>query len=55
MHTKPKVESKQMISTTNEMLTAKKCCNCNDREAEIFQISGDYCLQCWQETTHTEV
>jgi hypothetical protein len=31
----------------------KKCDNCKSGEAEIFQVNGDYCLQCWQELTHT--
>jgi hypothetical protein len=31
---------------------------CNDfkyKEAEIFQVNGDYCLHCWQEKTYPDV
>jgi len=35
---------------------AGSCCtNCKLKLAEIFQDAGDYCLQCWQEVTHTNV
>ena len=27
------------------------CQHCKARTAEIFQESGDYCLNCWQEKT----
>jgi hypothetical protein len=29
------------------------CDNCKSNAAEIFQVNGDYCLNCWQEITHT--
>jgi protein-arginine kinase activator protein McsA len=29
------------------------CHECQVRPAEIFQINGDYCLDCWQAITHT--
>ena len=29
------------------------CLECQVRPAEIFQINGEYCLDCWQEITHT--
>jgi hypothetical protein len=29
------------------------CKECQLRPAEIFQINGDYCLECWQIITHT--
>lgn len=29
------------------------CFHCHERIAEIFQVSGDYCLECWQTITHT--
>jgi len=30
-----------------------QCIQCQYRPAEIFQINGEYCLECWQEITHT--
>jgi hypothetical protein len=30
-----------------------RCVECLLRPAEIFQINGEYCLECWQEITHT--
>jgi len=29
------------------------CFHCHEKIAEIFQVSGDYCLECWQTITHT--
>jgi hypothetical protein len=29
------------------------CVRCKVRPAEIFQINGEYCLECWQTITHT--
>jgi hypothetical protein len=31
------------------------CESCSEKKAEIFQVTGDYCLQCWQEETHPNV
>ncbi len=31
------------------------CGLCSEKKAEIFQVTGDYCLQCWQEETHPNV
>lgn len=31
------------------------CEYCDIRPAEIFQVTGKYCLECWQELTHPEV
>ena len=28
------------------------CQHCKTRMAEIFQESGDYCINCWQEKTY---
>ena len=30
-----------------------RCIQCQVKPAEIFQINGEYCLECWQEITHT--
>ncbi|MBV9666943.1 MAG: hypothetical protein JO327_02305 [Nitrososphaeraceae archaeon] len=32
-----------------------RCDRCKDRLAEIFQVNGDYCLDCWQELTYPVV
>jgi hypothetical protein len=29
------------------------CSHCHEKPAEIFQVIGDYCLDCWQIITHT--
>ncbi len=29
------------------------CDHCEVKAAEIFQINGEYCLDCWQAITHT--
>jgi hypothetical protein len=29
------------------------CVECQVKPAEIFQINGEYCLECWQDITHT--
>jgi hypothetical protein len=29
------------------------CVHCKVKPAEIFQINGEYCLDCWQVITHT--
>ena len=29
------------------------CTNCLERPAEIFQVNGEFCLECWQTITHT--
>ena len=34
---------------------APLCDNCRYRAAEIFQVNGDYCLDCWQEKTYSDV
>ncbi|HEX7033501.1 MAG TPA: hypothetical protein VF172_10925 [Nitrososphaera sp.] len=31
------------------------CGHCGKQPAEIFQITGDYCIGCWQEVTHSRV
>jgi cytochrome c5 len=31
------------------------CGVCGKRNAEIFQITGDYCLECWQESTSPRI
>lgn len=29
------------------------CVHCKVKPAEIFQVNGEYCLDCWQTITHT--
>jgi len=31
------------------------CSRCEVKPAEIFQINGEYCLDCWQNITHTDL
>lgn len=38
-----------------EGLEELNCGFCSEEKAEIFQVTGDYCLQCWQEETHPNV
>jgi hypothetical protein len=28
---------------------------CSKKKAEIFQVTGNYCLCCWQQETHPDV
>jgi hypothetical protein len=32
--------------------SSNSCDNCHDKAADIFQVEGDYCLDCWQNLTH---
>lgn len=32
---------------------AQVCNRCKSKPAEIFQVNGEYCLECWQTITHT--
>lgn len=36
-----------------EITGADACIHCKVKPAEIFQINGEYCLECWQTITHT--
>lgn len=39
---------------TEEIAGEEITCNqCSKRPAEIFQVTGDYCIECWQAMTHT--
>ncbi len=29
-----------------------KCNVCNEKSADIFQVEGEYCLECWQKRTY---
>jgi hypothetical protein len=31
------------------------CWSCYEKKAEIFQVTGNYCLHCWQQETHPDV
>jgi hypothetical protein len=31
------------------------CQKCGKQAAEIFQVTGDFCLQCWQSETHPDI
>ncbi len=28
------------------------CDVCNEKSADIFQVEGEYCLECWQKRTY---
>lgn len=28
------------------------CNTCDNKPADIFQVEGDYCLDCWQKRTY---
>ena len=36
-----------------EMSERIACEHCNDKEAEIFTATGNYCVNCWQLITET--
>lgn len=44
---------------TNQKLVTgledQTCDYCSKKRAEIFQVTGRYCLDCWQEETHPNV
>ena len=42
------------IASSNEdnYDTVSSCNICDDKPADIFQIEGDYCLDCWQNLTY---
>jgi hypothetical protein len=44
-----------VLITMTDSNTAPLCNDCKYRVAEIFQVNGDYCLQCWQEKTYPDV
>jgi len=31
------------------------CIKCKTKTAHIFHDSGDYCLECWQHSTHPDI
>lgn len=38
-----------------ELKQEEPCDSCTVAAAEIFQVYGNYCLECWQARTHTNV
>ena len=50
-----KVGRNQMLipRNNNNNATSKLACNSCGERAEIFQDEGDYCVNCWQDRTHT--
>jgi len=38
-----------------EDLNELSCEWCSEKKAEIFQVTGNYCLHCWQQETHPDV
>ena len=31
------------------------CQECKIKLAEIFQVTGDFCLECWMKVTHPDI
>jgi thioredoxin-related protein len=48
------MNQKQLIMLEEEQ-DALNCEYCSQKKAEIFQATGYYRLQCWQEETHPNV
>ncbi|WP_266190249.1 hypothetical protein [Candidatus Nitrososphaera gargensis] len=44
-----------MNQNRGSRLPDPNCWYCCQKKAEIFQVTGDYCLQCWQKETHPNV
>ena len=44
-----------LITKDNNASLHSYCDNCKERLAEIFQVNGDYCLECWQELTYPDI
>jgi hypothetical protein len=42
-------------SNTDDGTYVLLCQKCRKQAAEIFQVTGDFCLQCWQMATHPDV
>ncbi|MEP0825216.1 MAG: hypothetical protein HRF40_07005 [Nitrososphaera sp.] len=43
------------VSTGSSDADLVICGHCGKQPAEIFQVTGDYCIGCWQEVTHSRV
>jgi hypothetical protein len=45
------------VSDIKEISDAESyvCVECQVKPADIFLINGEYCLDCWQEITHTNL
>jgi hypothetical protein len=48
------MNQKQVIMLEEEQ-DSLNCEFCSQKKAEIFQATGDYCIQCWQEETDPNV
>jgi hypothetical protein len=47
------MSSRSLANDPIQIIT--RCAVCGDKEATIFQLEGDYCLDCWQKKTHPNV
>jgi hypothetical protein len=45
------MNKKEEIVGTEEHI----CSNCQKKPAEIFQVTGEFCIECWQAVTHTNI
>jgi hypothetical protein len=50
-----KPDNKDNSEDVNIAISYAYCKRCKATLAEIFQESGDYCLDCWQEKTCPDV
>jgi len=54
-------ELEDLISQDPELSIASSgspvsaCQKCKKEVAEVFQVTGDFCLQCWQDETHPDI
>jgi hypothetical protein len=48
------MNQKQVVLIEEEQ-DSPSCESCSQNKAEIFQVTGYYCLHCWQEETHPNV
>jgi hypothetical protein len=44
-----------LTATVLTIMDKDLCQGCQEKEAEIFQDNGDYCLECWQDITHPHI
>jgi DNA-directed RNA polymerase subunit RPC12/RpoP len=49
------MNQEQVIRQEEQQEAPLNCEYCSQKKAEIFQVTGYYCLHCWQEETHPNV
>jgi hypothetical protein len=43
------------MATNSEKDICINCIKCKTEAAHIFHDSGDFCLECWQHSTHPDI